>query len=483
MTTFNRAYKYRFYPTDEQKELLAKTFGCVRVVWNTILDYRSKEYTINKTKINYSASSVKLTALKQEISMSILEQPISRYRFFETRQVTHPTLFKRKVTLVYINDELDMHSLSFLVKEARSGGRNESISGKMTHIGRAYKIIELYRELDLLGLNWWEAEEEDIRIIRNRMLCWNMNDSKDYNYYDHEPVQNDTMNQKLSVWMKFFKHQKWMKEKTRIVLGTKMVKAWRPDAFLQHVNGIRHGERFKMVERWNLMVPPSPRTLYYPALTKLEFEAMRTQLRKIDIVYEAIAILMVETGLRVDAALEFDMNAFQGWMKHITLGGKTMYDEIPVEYINKGGETKECELMIKTIHEIQGLYRANHYKKRLAKYEQSWNGEDEPLWLREDGKKVLYRDIQKAFQEASEKMGRTHNNITPHHLRHTFATWLVIELSEQNNIALGIIGVEPHPMIMGELMRKLGHASSASTLRYTMTAYKLKSKADERTVT
>ena len=36
MKTFNRAYKYRFYPTDEQKELLAKTFGCVRVVWNTI---------------------------------------------------------------------------------------------------------------------------------------------------------------------------------------------------------------------------------------------------------------------------------------------------------------------------------------------------------------------------------------------------------------------------------------------------------------
>ncbi|MFK4136473.1 helix-turn-helix domain-containing protein, partial [Pseudomonas luteola] len=27
-----RAYKYRFYPTTEQAELLAKTFGCVRLV-------------------------------------------------------------------------------------------------------------------------------------------------------------------------------------------------------------------------------------------------------------------------------------------------------------------------------------------------------------------------------------------------------------------------------------------------------------------
>ncbi|EGA9924161.1 helix-turn-helix domain-containing protein, partial [Salmonella enterica subsp. enterica serovar Saintpaul] len=27
-----RAYKYRFYPTNEQAELLAQTFGCVRFV-------------------------------------------------------------------------------------------------------------------------------------------------------------------------------------------------------------------------------------------------------------------------------------------------------------------------------------------------------------------------------------------------------------------------------------------------------------------
>ncbi|MCD6258713.1 MAG: site-specific integrase [Helicobacteraceae bacterium] len=401
-------------------------------------------------------------------------------RYYETRQLQHPTIPNRKITLVYVDNELDLSSLSFLVAEARSGGRQNTISGKMTHIGRAYKIIELYRELDFLDLDWWNAEEEDIRIIRNRMLCWDMNDKEDYNYYNYEPIENDTMNQKLSVWMKFYKHQRTMGENTRMSLSTEMVKAWLPDAFLQHVSGTHHGERYKMVERWKLQVKSSPRKLYYPALSKLEFEAFRTQLRKIDIVYEAIALLMVSTGLRIDAALEFDMNAFQGWMKHITYGGKTIDDEIPVKYINKGGETKECELPIKTIHEIQGLYRANHYMKRLAKHELDWEGQSKPLWLREDGKKVLYRDVQKAFKEASKAMGRSHNNITPHHLRHSFATWLVIELSEQNKISLGIIGAEPHPMIMGELMRKLGHASNTSTLRYTMTAYKLVPKHNKK---
>ena len=39
-----RAYKYRIYPTEEQEVLLAKTFGCVRVVWNWALDVKSTVY-------------------------------------------------------------------------------------------------------------------------------------------------------------------------------------------------------------------------------------------------------------------------------------------------------------------------------------------------------------------------------------------------------------------------------------------------------
>jgi putative transposase len=30
-------YKYRFYPTDQQRQSLAQLFGCVRAVWNDAL--------------------------------------------------------------------------------------------------------------------------------------------------------------------------------------------------------------------------------------------------------------------------------------------------------------------------------------------------------------------------------------------------------------------------------------------------------------
>lgn len=43
-----KAYKYRIYPTNEQKEYLAKTFGCTRFIYNQMLADRIKSYEENK---------------------------------------------------------------------------------------------------------------------------------------------------------------------------------------------------------------------------------------------------------------------------------------------------------------------------------------------------------------------------------------------------------------------------------------------------
>ncbi|SPW34540.1 transposase, IS605 OrfB family [Edwardsiella tarda] len=61
-----RAYKYRFYPTPEQAELLAQTFGCVRFVYNSILRWRTDAYYERKEKIGYLQANARLTALKKE---------------------------------------------------------------------------------------------------------------------------------------------------------------------------------------------------------------------------------------------------------------------------------------------------------------------------------------------------------------------------------------------------------------------------------
>lgn len=44
MTIQNKAYKFRLYPTDDQVQLIRKTFGCVRFVYNKMLAERKEIY-------------------------------------------------------------------------------------------------------------------------------------------------------------------------------------------------------------------------------------------------------------------------------------------------------------------------------------------------------------------------------------------------------------------------------------------------------
>ena len=61
-----RAFRFRVYPTDSQQVLLRRTFGCVRVVWNRSLRYRTDAWFERKERVNYNASSALLTTWKRE---------------------------------------------------------------------------------------------------------------------------------------------------------------------------------------------------------------------------------------------------------------------------------------------------------------------------------------------------------------------------------------------------------------------------------
>ena len=54
----NRAYKFRMYPNDEQKILFARTFGCVRMVYNHWLDRKIRQYEENKVKLIPAAKTI-----------------------------------------------------------------------------------------------------------------------------------------------------------------------------------------------------------------------------------------------------------------------------------------------------------------------------------------------------------------------------------------------------------------------------------------
>jgi putative transposase len=67
-------YRFRVYPSVPQGRLLAKTFGCVRYVYNRALALRKDAYAENKTKISYAQTSAALTQWKRETGLAWLRE-------------------------------------------------------------------------------------------------------------------------------------------------------------------------------------------------------------------------------------------------------------------------------------------------------------------------------------------------------------------------------------------------------------------------
>ena len=62
-----KSYKYRVYPNKAQQEMFAKTFGCVRYVYNYALSLKKEAYEKDKTNISVYDISHKIVQLKSTL--------------------------------------------------------------------------------------------------------------------------------------------------------------------------------------------------------------------------------------------------------------------------------------------------------------------------------------------------------------------------------------------------------------------------------
>ncbi|MEU5520421.1 RNA-guided endonuclease TnpB family protein [Streptomyces sp. NPDC047860] len=69
-----RAFKYRFYPTDEQAAELSRTFGCVRLVYNKALEERTRAWYGQQRRVSYVQSSAALTEWKKTEELAFLSE-------------------------------------------------------------------------------------------------------------------------------------------------------------------------------------------------------------------------------------------------------------------------------------------------------------------------------------------------------------------------------------------------------------------------
>ncbi|NTX27144.1 IS200/IS605 family element transposase accessory protein TnpB [Burkholderia pyrrocinia] len=102
-----RAYRFRFYPTPKQVEILARTFGCARFAYNHMLRMRTDAWLQRQARVGYHETSAALTALKKtpehawlnEVSSVPLQQALrhlqTAFANFFAKRAKYPK-FRRK---------------------------------------------------------------------------------------------------------------------------------------------------------------------------------------------------------------------------------------------------------------------------------------------------------------------------------------------------------------------------------------------------
>ena len=127
------AHRCRAYPTDEQAANLARTFGCVRKVWNEVLDWRTKRYRVEGLRTSYAETDRFWTELKKrpdlgfpnEVSSVPLQQTLRHHypalNNFFARRARYPRLKSRRGhrTATYTRSAFRYRDGQFFAKQSR----------------------------------------------------------------------------------------------------------------------------------------------------------------------------------------------------------------------------------------------------------------------------------------------------------------------------------------------------------------------------
>ena len=130
-----KCYKFRLYPTDEQRTLIEKTFGCTRKVYNDFLDTRKTEYKQNKTSLSYTDCAKMLTVYKQGFDYMSEVDSTALQNSLRNLDAAYQNFFKKRAGYPNFKSKRDSH------KAYRS-----------TNNGKTIELFEKAIKLPKLGL-------------------------------------------------------------------------------------------------------------------------------------------------------------------------------------------------------------------------------------------------------------------------------------------------------------------------------------------
>ena len=157
-----KAYRYRIYPNKQQQELIQKTFGCVRFVYNYYLAKRKVMYANDKITFTYNMCSKDLTSLKKEYKWLREPDKDSLQKSLKDLDSAYQKFFREHIGYPKFKSKKDRH------KSYRTSCVNNNIRFEVKHI-----------RLPKLGL----VKIRDKQIPQGRILNATISQEPDGRYY------------------------------------------------------------------------------------------------------------------------------------------------------------------------------------------------------------------------------------------------------------------------------------------------------------
>jgi integrase len=215
-----------------------------------------------------------------------------------------------------------------------------------------------------------------------------------------------------------------------------------------------------------------------------------------DVVFTCLSYLMYATGLRIGGALQVPYPDTDKNNLYITSPISIVRDygiadnSFTFNYIKKGHERvndfAKCDVPIYAWEDISKVYH-EFQEERLQLWREGMiietknkaykNLYPKSFWLNKKGKEVVNTDVWKAYRDTQtvirDRYRRNFPYVTPHMLRHSYATRMVIEFSKKENIDLDPNNAAVIQFIHQYVQEQLGHTSRDTTIKYIRTALRV----------
>ena len=163
----NKGVKFRIYPNKEQQNLINRTLGCVRFIYNQGLAYRIEQYK-EGNKANYSVTCAMLTSIKKQPEFAFLKEVdsvalqqslrdldrayqnffkhLSRYPKFKSKHNHHQSYrtLNHGGNIRIENNKLKLPKLGYVkVKQSMDIGYINNVTVERTPTGKYFAILNV----------------------------------------------------------------------------------------------------------------------------------------------------------------------------------------------------------------------------------------------------------------------------------------------------------------------------------------------------